>query len=94
MIPPACAVNVAVWAVVTDDTVAVNPTLVAPAGTVTEAGTTTAVLLLLTATVNPPDGAAAVRDTVHRSVPAPVIEPLEQLIALSAGVTAAPRLIA
>jgi hypothetical protein len=46
--------------------------LVVPDATVTEAGTVTAELLLDSATVNPPLGAAPVRLTVHASVPAPV----------------------
>ena len=43
---PALAVSVAVCAVLTDDTVAVNPALVALAGTFTVVGTKTAALLL------------------------------------------------
>jgi len=92
--PPPCAVRVAVCDVVTDDTVAANPALVAPAGTSTEAGTATAVLLLLSPTDNPPLGAAPLNDTVHASVPAPVIEPFAQLIPLSAAVAGGSRLIA
>ena len=82
--PLACAVNVAVCAVVTDDTAAVNPALVAPPGTSTEAGTATAALLLLNATVRPPDGAAAVNETVQTSLPVPLIEPLAQFSPASA----------
>ena len=43
----AVALSVAVWVVVTAATVAVNPAVVAPAATVTEAGTVTEELLLL-----------------------------------------------
>jgi hypothetical protein len=43
-----------------------------PAGTVTEAGTVTALLLLDRLTLNPPDGAALVSATVQGSVTAPV----------------------
>src|SRR5690348_1852063 len=58
--PPACAVSVAVCELVTVETTAANPALLAPAGTVTELGTTTALLLLPSATVRPPLGAAPV----------------------------------
>ena len=52
---------------------AVKPALVAPAATVTLAGTVaTAVLLLDSATIAPPDGAALVRITVPCEVPPPV----------------------
>lgn len=61
---PAVAVTVTACEVVTDETVAVNPALVAFAGTVTDAGTLTAELLLDRVTVNPVLGAAAVRFTV------------------------------
>jgi hypothetical protein len=92
--PPACAVSVAVCAVVTDDTVAANAALLAPAGISTEAGTTTAVLLLLNPTVVPPVGAAPLSDTVHASVPAPLIEPFAHVMALRTGVAAGDRVIA
>ena len=71
---PAAAVSLAVWAVVTAETVAVNPAVLAPAGTVRVLGTTTALSLLDRFTTSPPAGAAAVRLTVQRSLPAPVIE--------------------
>jgi hypothetical protein len=80
---PALAVKVAVCAVVHEDTVALKVALVAPAGTVTEAGTVTAELLLARLTANPPLAAAAVRETVQLSVPAAVIELLLQLSALN-----------
>jgi hypothetical protein len=82
---PALAVKVTVCAVLTEETVAVKLALLAPAATVTEAGTVTAVLLLARLTVNPPLGAAAFSVTVQLSVPAPVMDPLAQVSALSAG---------
>ncbi len=77
--PLALAVNVAVCAVLTDETVAVNVALLAPAAMVTVAGTVTAELLLARLTVKPPLGAAALSATVQEAVPAPVIDPLAQL---------------
>jgi len=65
--------------VLTEDTVAVKPAVVAPAATVTLAGTTTAVLLLARLTARPPLGAAAFSVTVQLSVPAAVIDALAQL---------------
>jgi hypothetical protein len=64
--------------------VAVNPALVAFAGTVTVLGTVTAELLLDKFTVSPSLGAEAVRVTVQASVPDPVMIPLLQDSALSA----------
>jgi hypothetical protein len=81
----ALAVRVAVWAVVTEETVAVKAAVVAPAATVTEAGTVTDELLLARFTVNPPVGAAAFSVTVQLSVPDPVNDPLVQLSPLSTG---------
>jgi hypothetical protein len=89
-IPPADAVRVAFWAVVTAVTVAVNPALVAPAGTVTELGTVTAELLLDRLTASPPVPAAAERLTVQLSLPAPVNEFCAQLSPLSAPAVAWP----
>jgi len=80
---PALAVSVAVWAVLTAETVAENAALVAPAAIVTAAGTDTAELLEERLTVNPPSGAAPFRLTVQLSVPEPVIEELEQESELS-----------
>ena len=82
--PPAVAVMVAVVVVLTADTVAVNGTLVAPEGTVTDAGTVMEELLLASDTANPPLCAAAVRLTVQASVPAPVSESLLHDTPLSA----------
>jgi hypothetical protein len=81
----ALAVNVAVCAVVTDAMFAVKLAEVAPAGTATEAGTVTALLLLATFTANPPAAAAAFSVIVQLSVPEPVIEALLQERLLSTG---------
>src|ERR1035437_4386846 len=75
---PALAVSVTVCAVATEDTVAVNPTLVAFAGTVTVLGIVTAELLLDRFTVSPSPEAGAVSIIVHASVPDPVMTPLLQ----------------
>jgi hypothetical protein len=87
---PVPAVIVTAWAVVTEDTVAVNPALVAPAGTVTVPGTFTAELLLDRFTSSPPLGAEAVSVTVHASVPAPVMDSLLQESALNVAGAAVP----
>jgi len=81
--PPAEAVTVAVWSVVTAVNAAVNPALLDPAGTVTEPGTLTAVLVLDRLTASPPLPAAAVRVTVQASLPDPVNELVAQLSPLS-----------
>jgi hypothetical protein len=59
---------------------------------VTEAGTVTAESLLARLTVNPP-AAAVFSVTVQLSLPAPVIDPLAQLSAVSAGIPVPLRLI-
>jgi hypothetical protein len=59
-----------VVAVETVATVAVKLAVVAPAATVTEEGTVTDAELLARVTDKPPVGAAAVRATVHVSLPA------------------------
>jgi len=82
-----CRANVAVWFAVrmavcvvsTAKAVAVKVAEVAPLATVTEAGTVTAVSLLVSVTVCPPLGAALPSVTVQESVPAPVKEALAQL---------------
>ena len=81
----ALAVRVTVCAVLTEETVAVKLALLAPAATVTEAGTVTALLLLARFTTNPPLAAAVFSVTVQVSVPAPVIDPLLQLSPFSTG---------
>jgi hypothetical protein len=72
--------------VLTDKTVAVKLATVAPAATVTEAGTVTAELLLARPTANPPLAAATFSVTVQLSVPAPVIDALLQFKPLNDGV--------
>jgi hypothetical protein len=67
---------------------AVNPALLAPAATVTVAGSVTAVLLLVRLTLNPPLDAAEVRVTVQASSTHPVVEAGVHVIALKAGVVA------
>jgi hypothetical protein len=69
--PPTFAESMAVCELVTDETVAEKLALLAPAATVTVAGTVTAELLLDRLTANPPLAATAFSVTVHVSVPAP-----------------------
>ncbi len=80
--PFALAKIVAVCDVLTEFTVAVNDAEDAPDATITLAGTVTALLLLPSATLKPPDGAAELSDTVHAVVPAPVKELLPHESAL------------
>ena len=80
---PTFAVRIAVCDAVTAETVAVKLALVAPAGTATVAGTTTALLLLLKSTVRPPVPAAVPRFTEHDSDVEPVAELLAQLSELN-----------
>jgi hypothetical protein len=82
---PALAVRVTVVAVLTAVTVAVKLALVAPAATVTEAGTVTFELLLARLTAKPPVAAAAFSVTVQLSVPEPVMEPFVQVSPVSTG---------
>ena len=77
------AVKIVACAVVTDAMAAEKATLVALAGTVTVAGSVTAASLLERLTLCPPLPAAALRVTVQKSVPEPVIELLAQESALS-----------
>jgi hypothetical protein len=84
----ALAVSVTAWVVLTEVTVAVKLAVVDPAATVTEAGTLTAELLLAMLSANPPLGAAAFNVAVQLSVPAPVIDPLTHVSALSTGALA------
>jgi hypothetical protein len=60
------------------DTVAVNLALFVPAGTVTEAGTLMAEVLLERCTFSPPDGAAMFVLIVQESEPDPVTLPSSQ----------------
>lgn len=72
---------------VTAETVAVKVALVAPAATVTLAGTVADALLLASVTAMPLVGAAAVRVSVQLSVPSPVNDALLQERLESIGVT-------
>ena len=87
---PVVAVRVTDCAALTALAFATNAALVAVAGTVTEPGTATELLLLTRLTVRPPVGAAPDRLTVHTSASDPVIEVLLQETALTAGITAMP----
>lgn len=75
----------ALCAVETADAVAMKPALVAPLETVTDAGTVTAPLLLDKLTTSPPLPAAALRSTVHPSLPGPLTELSLQDSELSVG---------
>ena len=72
----------------TADAVAVNPMVVALAGTVTVGGTETATLLLPTPTLKPPSGAEELNVTEQVSAPAPMRDPLvhEKAVSTGAGV--------
>jgi hypothetical protein len=91
---PALAVSDTAAAEPTEDTVAEKLAVVAPAATVTVVGTVTTLLLLARLTANPPLAAAAFSVTVQLSVPAPVIDPLEQLSPVSTGTPEPLRLTA
>jgi hypothetical protein len=82
---PAFAVSVAVSAEFTGEILAVKFALLAPAATVTEAGTLTSELLLDSPIVNPPLAAGVFKVTAQLSVPDPVIELLVQLSAVRPG---------
>ena len=64
---PDVAVRVTDWALLTEAAFAVNVALVAVAGTVTELGTVTMLLLLERLTLWPPVGAEPDKLTVHVS---------------------------
>jgi hypothetical protein len=83
--PLAVAVIVAVCVVLTAEAAAVNAALVAPAGTVTDAGTLTAELVLASATAKPPVGTIVEIATAQASDPAPVSDPLPHEIPLNTG---------
>ena len=72
LIPPRAPVMLTAVAAVTAPVVTVKVALVAPAGTVTLAGTVAAVELSESDTTAPPDGAALVRVTAPCDVPPPV----------------------
>jgi hypothetical protein len=85
---PARAFNVIAFAETTGDTVALNPALVAFAGTVTTLGTVTAASLLERPMFTPPLDAAALSFIVQASVPAPCIDPIAQERELKGGADA------
>ena len=87
---PDAAVNVMVCALVTAETFAENDALVAVAGTVIEAGTVTALPLLVMETLTPPVGAEPDRLTVQVSVRDPVMDMLLQDSALTVGAIVVP----
>lgn len=74
--------------------VPVNVAVVAPAGTVTEAGTASSVLLLDSVTVEPPPGAAGLIVTVQVDVPPPLRLPELQVTEESAGIVTTPLVAA
>lgn len=88
--PPLLAVIVADCAVVTAATVAEKVADVAVAGTVTEPGTVTELLLLERAILTPPVGAEADSVTVHESDSAPVMDVLLHDSPLTLGVVVVP----
>ena len=92
--PFAVAVSITVCAVVTAVTVAEKLALEAPAATVTEAGTVTALLLLARPMVKPPLAAATFSFTEQLSVVTPVSELLLQVTFVSAGMPVPLRLMA
>lgn len=63
------AVTMAVWTLVTTPALAVKVATREPAATVTDPGTVSAVVLLDSVTVTPPDPAALASVTVHVDVP-------------------------
>jgi hypothetical protein len=83
--PPVLAVSVAASVELTGETFAVKFALLAPAATVTEAGTLTSELLLEIPTVNPPLAAGVFTATMQLSVPDPTNELLAQLSPVNAG---------
>jgi len=89
-VPPSVAVMVAVCTEVTASVVSVKVPLVAPEGTVTDAGTVTApVLLLVSGTVVPPGGARLLMVTCPVELSPPVVDVGVNVSALtlSGGVT-------
>ena len=85
--PPAVAVSVTCCDVLTAEAVAWNPTLVAPAATVTEAGTVRAELLLTRFTVTPPLAAAEFKLTEQESDANSTIELLPHVSEVRTGVS-------
>jgi hypothetical protein len=87
---PCVAVIVPLCSVLTVDIVAANFTLVAPAGTVTEAGTLISAMLLAMRTKSPLAGAEMFVSTVQVLVPVPVTFAVSQRKALSSASCAEP----
>jgi hypothetical protein len=85
-VEPCVAVRVTVCEAVTAATAAEKEAVVDPEGTVTDAGTVTAALLLAKVTARPALGAAPLRVTEQLSLPAPIMDVLEQLKLESEGV--------
>jgi hypothetical protein len=83
--PPTLAVNVAACTVVTGKTLASKVALFAPDGTVTDAGTLTAMSLLASATSRPLAAVVAFSVTVQVSLEAPVTDPFTQFSPVSIG---------
>jgi hypothetical protein len=83
-------VTVVVTAPVTALAVAVNVVDDDPPATVTEAGTVSEELLSESATVTPPEGAAALSATTQVIEPAPLIDPVPHASEDSCGATGAP----
>jgi hypothetical protein len=81
---PALAVRATAWADATDNTLAMNPAMLAFAGTINMAGTVTAALLLARLTAWPPLPAGVISVTVQGSLPDPVMNALLQANALTA----------
>jgi Na+/H+-dicarboxylate symporter len=90
VVAPVVAVSFTVCVVDTADASAVKPTVVDVAGMVTEAGTVTFVLLLLSATVTPPCGADPDKVTLQESDAEPMIVVVLQDIALTVGAVFVP----
>ncbi len=84
------AVRVTDCAVDTAPTLAVNVALVDVAGTVTDAGTVTELLLLASPTVTPPVGAEPESATVHESDNDPVMDVVPHVNPLTVGASAVP----
>jgi hypothetical protein len=88
--PPVVAVMTADCELLTEDTFAVKAAVDAAAGTVTEPGTLTELLLLERLTLTPPVGADPERLTVQASASEPVTEVLPQATELIVGVALVP----
>ena len=90
-LPFKAAVTVTVWLAVTVPALALKLPAVAPAATVTDVGTVSAVLLSDSVTALPPVGAAAERVTVHVELPpeaiVPGVHPNDVTIVVADGVT-------